>query len=272
MEWVDGDLHDRAALASFIRGTDVCIHLAAQVQHAPHEVYRRVNSEGTENVCQAVLEHSPNTRLIYCSSIAALQVRPRFRFLSTRYALSKYEAGLRVAEYQARGLRAAVVYAGMIYGPGDRQFIPGVLKHLANNRFFLVSGGERQAPLVYVDDLCDLFLTVARHPAAEGKCFVGVGPREVGMHTFFRRLAEKKGLRTSFPKIPKGLIFPVACFNEAMHERLKRSHPPALSKRSVDVLSLSYRHSLLDNTGIGWEPKIGMEEGLEKTLRELDAG
>lgn len=85
------------------------------------------------------------------------------------------------------------VYPGLIYGPGDRKLIPKVIDYLKANKLVLISGGEQHAPLIYIDDLCELFYLTTIKPQAVGQQFIGVGNNAMGIHQFFGLVADDIG-------------------------------------------------------------------------------
>ncbi len=264
-----GDICDKESLAEFTRDLDVCIHLAALVGHGSREEYRKVNEIGTDNVCTAILENNPGCRLIHCSSISALKVPQRWKFLSTDYGRSKLAADKRVERHVLTGnLKAATIYPGLIYGPYDTHFVPVLINYLKQNRVFLVTGGEIKGPVIYIDDLCELFLSAAENEESIGKKYLGVGSLEIGIHDFIRMLAEK--MNCSLPKVvlPKMLLTPLALLSELSYGLLGIRTPPLLSKRIVGFFSISFR---IDTDrfcrNLGWSPMVTPSEGIERALR-----
>jgi UDP-glucose 4-epimerase len=68
VEYRQGDILDREAVASLVHGADVVVHLAFVI-FGSHEETRRVNLEGSRNVFE--LAASAGARIVYASSVAA---------------------------------------------------------------------------------------------------------------------------------------------------------------------------------------------------------
>lgn len=268
VEVTHGDLLDSQAIKKFLRDLDVCVHLAAHVKHGTKKEYMENNVEGTRTICKGLATSNPDCRLVYCSSIAALRLQPGFLWLGTDYAVSKYHAERVVKDYAKNfRLKTTIIYPGLILGPQDSNFVPNVLKYLKAGKVVLVSGGEEAAPLIYIDDICELFLLCATEKDAVGNKYLGIGNCEVGMHDFFRILAEKTDCRPPTRKIAKSLVFPIALFLEMTYRVLGINNPPIISRRVVDVLSINAKFDQnLFETNLGWEPKISVRNGIEKTL------
>lgn len=268
VELLHGDITDRRSLNEFVRSIDVCIHLAAHVGHGNREQYTRINVDGTGNLCRTILEYRPDVRLVHCSTINSLKVRKWCRLASTPYAVSKYRADKLVEGHTENdGLKSVIVYPGLIYGPGDTNMLPSVIENLAKGRLLLVNGGQRNAPLIYIDDLCELLLLAATKRHALGKKYVAINKSSEGIHDFFRKIATREGLRAPrvvFPKLP--LLGAAICVEGLYKAMRMRSHPP-LSRRVVDVLSINAAHkNLRTENDLGWAPKTNMDAGCELAI------
>jgi 2-alkyl-3-oxoalkanoate reductase len=260
---IHGDLTDRRSLSEFVQSIDVCLHLAAHVGYGTREQYTRINVDGTSNLCRAILEHRPDVRLVHCSTINSLKVTKWCHLASTPYAASKYYADKLVEGHTKNdGLKSVIVYPGLIYGPGDTNMLPNVIENIAKGRLFLVNGGQRNAPLIYIDDLCELLLLAATKRHALGKKYVAINKSSEGIHDFFRKIASREGLRAPRVVLPKLPLLVTAICVEGLYRALHmRSHPP-LSRRVVDVLSINAAHkNLRTENDLGWAPKTNMDAG-----------
>ena len=90
IEYVQGDLSQPHSLETFAKDLDVCVHLASLVGFATASEYHGVNVAGTALLCELLMRHAPQCRLVHCSSIAVLRRNARFTWLNTDYANSKF--------------------------------------------------------------------------------------------------------------------------------------------------------------------------------------
>lgn len=267
-----GDITNIDTLIDFVKGIDVCIHLAAHVGFGTKEQYRQVNSVGTDNICQAIVNHNLNCRFLYCSTISVLRLNKWIKILNTNYANSKYFAE-KTVEYYAKnkGLKETIIYPGLIYGPYDENFVPTIIRYLNKGKMIFVSGGEKDAPLIYIDDLCELFLLCASREESTGKKYIGIGKFEIGIHEFVNNIAKKKGYSFQSIKIPKAIIFPLAVLLDEFYELFRINKSPIISKRAVDVMSINFNRSLKDDSlDLGWTPRVSVHEGLNNALDWYD--
>jgi nucleoside-diphosphate-sugar epimerase len=267
---VYGDLNDLHAIQQFISQIDVCIHLAAQVNFTQKKQYYKINVEGTENICKTIVAINSQCRLINCSSIAAYRMNGFFKAQYTDYAKSKRKADDVVEYYQQHhGLKAAIVIPGLIYGPGRNKFIPTVLEYLKGDNVYLVRGGEKAAPLTYVDDLCDLLVKAAMNDKSDGHKYFAFSATSTGIHDFIQMIAEKSSVQLPrLRKFPKSWLMLRAIVSEYIFHLFNISGIPRYPKRMVDILSINFE---LDedkrNNNLDWSPKTDPQTGLDNCFK-----
>ena len=131
VEFVQGDVTDLDSVRRGMDGCDQVYHVAGWVQFTPWgmKTARRVNVEGTENVCRTALEIGVG-RVVHTSSIAAVGHGPidapaneetvwNLGHLRVPYYETKHEAEVVVQRYVRQGLDAVIVNPGYIVGPYD---------------------------------------------------------------------------------------------------------------------------------------------------------
>ncbi|HEX2957503.1 MAG TPA: SDR family NAD(P)-dependent oxidoreductase [Chitinispirillaceae bacterium] len=256
---VEGDITNVDTLGRFVNNLDACIHLAAQVDHADKRRYWDVNVTGTKNLCSLLMELNPTCRFIYCSSIAVL----RFSKMKTNYSLSKAKGEEIVRTMMNRGLPASIIYSGLLFGPGDQRLIPYLVKGLQTGKIPLVSGGESFVPVIYIDDLCELFIKTSESDYAIGKSFLGIQQTSAGMHEFIKIIAECSGYPAPCKKVNRSMLLLTAIIMELYHLIPFVEGKPSINKRIIDILSISYRPSSFDNeVCLGWQPVTSIKAGI----------
>ncbi len=267
LEWVWGDITQADSLVDFVQDLDAVVHLAAQVSDASAEEFNRVNVTGTGNLCEALMKHAPNCHLVYCSSIAVLRRYRHLTSFNTDYTQSKYHGELLVDDYRNRGLSVAYLYPGLIYGPEDHKLIPGLVSYLRKGQIFFLSAGERNAPLIYIDDICELVLQMIWE-SHSGDKYIGVGKQELGIHEFINRLADAVEVKRPSLKLPKHLLMPVAVIWEKLYQWLDKGKAPPLTRRAVDLLSINIQPELVrDYNRDRWHGETSVEQGLKSALQ-----
>jgi UDP-glucose 4-epimerase len=113
VEWVCGDLADRAALATLVEGAEAVLHIAGVVNTPAPMGFHLGNVTGTEALVEAATAAGVQ-RLVFVSSLAAREP-----------GLSAYGKSKRHAEevVQTSGLDWTIVRPPAIYGPRDREIL-----------------------------------------------------------------------------------------------------------------------------------------------------
>lgn len=260
-----GDITDKSSLINFVKEIDVCVHLAALVGIESMKDYMLTNVSGTNSLCEVILEYNSSCRLIHCSSLASLRLNNGMKLEHTHYALSKKMADDLIEKYsKEQNLQSTIIYPGLIYGPGDHLFVPTAIKNIISRKFILLSGGEKNAPLIYIHDLCELLHQLILDESSVHKKFVAVGPGNAGIHEFFNTLARKLGSRERKLILPKLPFLACAIFLESLYKMLRIKKAPILSRRIVDILSINIDAKEFQFDKIpNWSPKVNLDEGLD---------
>lgn len=131
IEFARGDVTDGSSVLEAMRGCDRVYHLAGWVQITPWgmDTARRINVEGTRNVCAAALRLGVK-RMVHTSSIAAIaagslehpadESQPwNLKGLDIPYYITKRESEQVVQEFVRQGLDAVIVNPSYLVGPWD---------------------------------------------------------------------------------------------------------------------------------------------------------
>ncbi len=220
VELIDGDVTDIASVRRGMDGCSVVYHLAGWVQITPWgmDEARRVNVEGTENVCRVCQEQGVQ-RMLHTSSIAAVghgtmespateETRWNLAGLRVPYYTTKYEGELVVRRYVDSGLDAVIVNPGYVVGPFDVKPTAGrmILK--------LVTGGLAGYPARGGIGFVDVREVVEGMRAAvergrRGERYILVG-ENMSYREYAHLVARVGGVAPPKWAVPYGLLFPAA--------------------------------------------------------------
>ena len=121
------------------------------------------------------------------------------------YTRSKTEAEALVLKYhKERGLPAAVVRPGFIYGERDRTVLPKLLTNLRRGTFAYFGSGKQALNCIYVKNLVHGIFLAAENPAAVGQVFNLTDGETVSKTRFVGRVAELAGLQAAHAAHPAG--------------------------------------------------------------------
>jgi nucleoside-diphosphate-sugar epimerase len=273
---VAGDVGKAGAWQERAAGCELVLHTAATVSfrlERPDEIWR-ANVAGTANAIAAA-ERGGGARFIHFSSVTTFGfdfpdgVDERYPVHNTYvpYPDSKIASEQVVLQAHLEGrVPCTVVRPGDVYGPRSRVWalIPAEL--IRARRLLLPGRGSGIHSPVYIDNLVDGVVLAASSPDATGQIFTlsdGVG---VPYREFFAPYAELVG--RPLPAVPTSVAMAAA----AVIQRAARLTP---GDNDINTASLRYflRKGTYSNgkarSVLGWEPSVGLEEGLDRTVRWL---
>jgi nucleoside-diphosphate-sugar epimerase len=257
VDLVQADLRDEAAVARAIRGCDVALHQAARksVQRSIEEPrdFEDVNVGGTLTLLLAARDAGAAVVLASSSSVYGdqerypvtedMEPRPRSPYAATKLAGEAYCR----AAWESLGVPTVSLRYFNVYGPGQDPMsqyaavIPRfVTACLMGGSPVIFGDGEQSRDFTYIDDAVEANLLAARMPEqARGRVLnVGGGAQPT---TVNRLLELISGLTGALPT--------------PAHEPAR---PGDIRRSEADV---SLARAL-----IGYEPKVGIEEGLRRTV------
>ncbi|MGB0130069.1 NAD-dependent epimerase/dehydratase family protein [Chlorobium sp.] len=271
---VEGDIRDARAVARAVEGCDLVFHAAALASDWGNpQDFADINVGGTRNVAEAALE-SKVKRFVFISSyeifdhvgLERIDESIPFSLRGQLYPDTKIRATQVVREFAAKGLPVSVVYPVWVYGPDDRTLFPLLADGIRKGQLFYWAFHARMS-LVYIDNLVDLLMLAATHPAASGEAFLGCDGSDLTFEAFCRRLAAGIGSPPPFIYLPYGLTLLIAMAMEGFARISGSDKRPLLTTQAVTLLS---SRAMVDTSKarnlLGWKPKVSLDEGFRRTL------
>lgn len=231
-ERVPGDVSDRAALASAMRGCDWCFHVAASYHlwlrdYAP--MYA-ANVEGTRNVIEAAAQ-AGCSRIVYTSTVGCIglpkavngSVLPTDENtpvaetqMSNHYKLSKWRAEVVARELAGKGLPVVIVNPSAPVGPRDVKPTPTgkVIVDFLNRAMpaYLDTGLN----WVHVRDVAAGHVLAAERGRLGERYILGHAQGDWTMKQALDVLAELTGLPAPRFQVPYGVALLAAHVDETM--------------------------------------------------------
>lgn len=253
-----------------LEGVDRVIHCAARVHMMndssgnPLREFRRVNTEGTLNLARQAAAAGVE-RFVFVSSIKVNGewTAPGCPFTADDapnpqddYGVSKAEAedGLRQLA-GSTGMSCAIVRPPLVYGPGVKANFASMMR-LVSRGLPLPLGAvqHNRRSLVALDNLVDLLIRCAEHPAAANQTFLVSDDEDLSTADLLRRLGVAVGKPVLLLPVPLALLRLGASLT-GRGEIAKR----LLGNLQVDI---SKTRQLL-----GWRPPVSVDEGLRRAAR-----
>jgi nucleoside-diphosphate-sugar epimerase len=251
LNWVSGDLQDRAALEALVDGADAVVHVAGVISGHNASAFELGNVAGTLAMLAAATAGGVR-RFVHVSSLAAREPK-----------LSLYGASKKRAEELVfgSGLDWAIVRPPAVYGPGDKETLE--LFRMAKLGVMLMPM-RGHLSLIHVDDLARLLLALTEYSAPSGILVEADDGRKHGWthREFARAIGSAVGTKPSIVSSP-GILLRLA----ARADQLVRG-PRA--KLTVDRAAYFSHHNWVVEPkraapGELWRPEIDTARGLKET-------
>ncbi|MCR4407759.1 MAG: NAD-dependent epimerase/dehydratase family protein [Anaerolineae bacterium] len=268
-----GDLTDKSSLDGVADNVSHVVHLAGLLGGAKvaEQRYWEVNVQGTANLLEQ-FQDRPFERFVYCSTTGVLgpisnppadETWPLSP--SNLYELTKCEAETLVRKYsQDRGIPAAIIRPGLVYGPGNLHLL-GLFRTIQRGLFFLIGTGSSLLDPVYIDDMVQGLLLSLYSPQAMGRTYIIAGERPVTIAELVHAIGRALGKKPYKFRLPVGIAMGLArCFEWLGHGL---GFDPPLSVSRVRFLTEN-RACRIDRAReeLGYHPTVDLEEGLRRTV------
>lgn len=165
---IRADVHDPAALAEVVRGSDTVINFVGVLNDSRKDGFQRNHVELPKKIANACREAGV-TRLIHVSAVGASKDGP------SEYMRSKAEGEAIVAAAEQHGIRTTIVRPSIVFGRGD-SFLT-MFAQLAE-LFPIMPLGCANAKFqpIFVEDVARAIVTCVDNEATYGKSYNLCGP------------------------------------------------------------------------------------------------
>ena len=261
------DLTAHTDWSEALQDVDVVIHCAARV-HVMNEIstdplteFRVVNVDGTVALARQMVAAGVK-RFVFVSSIkvngegtelgqpytADALANP-----SDPYGVSKYEAEQALlALAQETDLEVVIVRPVLVYGPGVKANFRRMMKWVKRGVPLPLGAVHNKRSLVALDNLVDLILTCAAHPAAVNQVFLASDGNDLSTTQMLGQLG------VALDKPARLLPVPMSWLNLAFILLGKKSFSQRLcGSLQVDIAK--------NQQLLGWAPPVSVEEAMRKT-------
>jgi nucleoside-diphosphate-sugar epimerase len=267
LDVIAGDIAEPGPWQDHAAGCDLVVHTAAMVSFRSGEApFWRVNAMGTRNALDAA-ERAGARRFVHLSSIVVFgwdfegrvdESHP-VRANGVPYVDTKVASEQVVLQRHSSGaIECTVVRPGDVYGPRSRPWTAIPVEELRRGRTLLPRMGRGLLSMVYVDDLVE-GIVAASGPEGAGGVFTITDERPVETREFFGHYARMLG-RRRVPVAPTPMVRALARVAAVVDSGSE------VTPAAVDYLARTGTYSAAKaRRELGWEPKIGLEEGMERS-------
>ena len=173
-----------------------------------------------------------------------------------------------------RALQTVILRPATVYGPGSVELIGELDRAIRGRYMVLIDGGHSIAGLVYIDNLLDAAMLALSHDDAPSQAFNVTDGLDVTWRQFTDGLAGGLGAPPVRFSLPYAAAAGIGRTLEGGYRTLRRATsrelPPLLSRQAVHTLGLNQAFSNRKARDVlGWEPRVGYEDGLRRTVQWL---
>lgn len=281
-----GDITDYEAVKAACDDRDVVFHVAAKVGlWGSFEDFYAVNVGGTKNVLRACQEQGVR-KLVYTGSPSVVfhggdiegvdESAPYPEKFDSHYSRTKAQAEQMVLAADHDKLSTVSLRPHFIWGPGDRNLLPRVLAKAKAGRLFKIGDDDKLVDAIYIDDCVEahILAAVQLSPLSEisGKAYFLSGGDPRPFWEIVDRWLAAAGLPPVKKHVPKRVAFVAADACEALWRALGLTSEPPLTRFLVIALTTAHWFDIsAAKRELGWQPKVKMEDGMERVAHWLRA-
>ncbi len=281
IETIYGGLDDRDILQKAVSGIQIIYHSAAlSADWGTPEMFHKANVEGVQNIVDAALKGDKLERFVHISTTDVYgypvqpgdETYPITGIPGLPYNISKGKGEQIVWDaWHSHKLPITIIRPVSVYGPRGTEFTQKIGEHIQRGTMAVFGGGRTHAGLLYIDNGVDLIVKAATAPNAIGQAFnlrddIDTTWREY-VDAFASYLGKPKP-RLNFP-VPVALT--LARLMQFTYRQLHIQNDPPLTRHAILIFcrNQGYRIDKIKHE-LGFQTKIGLEEGLEKSVTWLN--
>ena len=259
------DVRDPFAMAYLLKDKDYLFNLAGQTSHLDSMsdplTDLEINATAQLYILEACRKANPGIKIVFAST-RQLYGKPDYLPVDEKHPIRPVDANginklagewYHLLYNNVYGIRACALRLTNTYGPGmrvkdARQTFLGIwIRLLLEGKTFKVFGdGLQLRDFNYVDDCVEALLLAGANDAANGKVY-NLGSTEV---------VSLKTLAEMMVELVHGGAFELVSF------------PP--ERQAIDIGDYYSDFSLISRE-LGWQPKVGLRDGLQRTVAYYQA-
>ncbi len=284
VEFVEGDITDRASLDRACAGVQTVYHSAARVgDWGPWADFVRITIDGTRNLAEAAAA-AGCARFLHISSISAYghpdgeglvldETAPLGVNLHrwSYYSRAKVQAENDLwAMHKAGRLPLTVIRPSWLYGPRDRATIFRLARLLREGKCKILGDGMNRLNVVYAGNVAEGAILAADSPKALGQAYNCCNDGEMRQKEWMNLLAAELGAPPVTKHVPYKVAYNVAFLMECFGHLFRTKKPPMITRYAVWLMGRRcYFSAEKARRELGWKSTVSYQEGVKKTIAWL---
>jgi len=278
VEIFQGDISRLEEISKACEKTDVVFHTAAKVGiWGSYNEFYETNVNGTANVIEAC-KKSGVKKLVFTSSASVVfdgsdlqgvdeSIKYPEQFAS-HYTNTKAQAEKLIIKANSENLKTISLRPHLVWGPGDTQLIPKIIKRAKTGRLKRIGKEEVLVDNTYIDNLIDAHLLAMEkldvNSEIPGKPFFITNGKPLPVWDFLNGILQAKGLAPVEKTISKKTALAVAFTLEKIYSLFKIKRAPFITPFLVyELCSHHWFNISAARQQLNYSPKIDFETGLK---------
>ena len=279
IKFIELSLNSKEQLVEQLRGKnfDYVVHAAGVTKCLNRQDFRRINTEGTKNLAEALIElQMPLKRFVYLSSLSifgAIKEEQPYEDIrendtpkpNTEYGRSKLEAE-KILDSLGSRIPYIILRPTGVYGPREKDYFV-MAKSIKQHTDFAVGYKRQDITFVYVTDVVQAVFLALNHGDNGRRYFLSDG--KVYQSTTFSNLIREELGRPWWIRItaPVWVLRVITFFGEYISRMTGKVS--VLNNDKFNILKQrNWRcdiQSAIDE--LGYQPKVTLEEGVRRTIK-----
>jgi len=271
-----GDLDNESAMKAGMSGALAVVHAASQTSmYGAWEDYLHNTVEGTRKTLE-LAKTAGVKRFVLVSSEAVLadgepildadETTPLPQKPIGDFSKSKVMAE-EIVKAGTNGIETSIIRPALVWGVGDRRFLPSILEHMKSGNWAWFKGGHHKTSTCHAGNAAHGIYLASGFAKGGEVYFVTDGP-PVEFRDFLTKLVATQGVEAPEKNAPGFLGDAISLALERAWKITGRKEEPPLTRTEVNLLFKEATVS--DNKArqeLGYEPVVSIDEGLEELQR-----
>jgi len=273
-----GDLTDYKAVISACKDRDIVFHVAAKTGvWGSYREYHQSNVLGTENIVKACIRLGV-PKLIFTSSASVVfdgapiegmnESLPYPSRPMCHYTATKALAEQCILAANSLQLNTISLRPHLVWGPGDRHIIPGIINRAKNGKLKRIGEGDYLIDTTYIGNAVDAHICAAeamdKNPGVSGKSYFISNGEPIPVMDFIDSILDSALLPPVHTSVSIKAAFAFAGLLEFIYHGLNIKTEPQLTRFVVRELCTAHWFDISAARNLlGYTPIVSMREGFE---------
>ena len=279
-----GDISHLDSVCDAAKGIDAIVHSAGKVgAWGALEEYYETNVRGTDNVL-AACELNEIDKLVFTSSATVVhgggdlegvdESAPYATHFSSPYAQTKALAEQRVLAANGNELATVALRPHIVWGPGDPNFLPRILRQARRGRFRLIGKADKKIDTTWIDNAAAAHVLAVQKIAVgspiAGKAYFVTQGDPITVEHLINSWLRADGFPPETRRVPLGLAQFLGTALETIYQTVRAQNEPPVTRLGVEMLTTAQWFNIeAAKRDLGYTPTVSLAEGFVRLSQYL---